>query len=78
MPKRFTPKPMELTSSSWLVFISGGSNLIPRLARGLLHRNARHAQTLDSFEDDEDGDKQQEDAVREAGEGFDTTVASKT
>ena len=27
MPNKFTPKPRELTSSSWLVFISGGSRL---------------------------------------------------
>lgn len=27
IPNKFTPSPKELTSSSWLVFISGGSNL---------------------------------------------------
>lgn len=27
IPKRLTPRPNELTSSSWFVFISGGSNL---------------------------------------------------
>lgn len=74
MPKRLTPSPIELTTSSCVVFrISGGSRLfffvkhnISDIER-IMIRDNDDEHSLNSLEDDKDRYQDEEDAIRKPG-----------